>query len=193
MTCGIVGVGAIGSRLAQTAAGLGMSVLGLTRRPESLPPGVRPATREALFASADIIVLCCPLTDETRGLANADMINSMKPGAILINVSRGPVVQTAALLDALRRGVLLNDGPTRGARVRRLDAAPDWLWPRDPPIRVRKTVPDAWLELSITEGRNRQVRRMTAAIGHPTLRLVRIAIGNEALGALRPGSWEPRG
>jgi len=106
MTCGIVGVGAIGSRLAQTAAGLGMSVLGLTRRPESLPPGVRPATREALFANADIIVLCCPLTDETRGLANADMINSMKPGAILINVSRGPVVQTAALLDALRRGHL---------------------------------------------------------------------------------------
>ncbi|OZI48749.1 NAD(P)-dependent oxidoreductase [Bordetella genomosp. 4] len=106
MTCGIVGVGAIGSRLAQTAAGLGMSVLGLTRRPESLPPGVQPATREALFANADIIVLCCPLTDETRGLANADMINSMKPGAILINVSRGPVVQTAALLDALRRGHL---------------------------------------------------------------------------------------
>src|SRR5690606_2798647 len=87
MTCGIVGVGAIGGRLAQTAAGLGMSVLGLTRRPESLPPGVQPATREALFANADIIVLCCPLTDETRGLANADMINSMKPGAILINVS----------------------------------------------------------------------------------------------------------
>ncbi|CAM4099678.1 NAD(P)-dependent oxidoreductase [Bordetella muralis] len=106
MTCGIVGVGAIGSRLAQAAAGLGMSVLGLTRRPESLPPGVQPATREALFANADIIVLCCPLTDETRGLANADMINSMKPGAILINVSRGPVVQTAALLDALRRGHL---------------------------------------------------------------------------------------
>lgn len=106
MTCGIVGVGAIGSRLAQAAAGLGMSVLGLTRRPESLPPGVLPATREALFANADIIVLCCPLTDETRGLANADMINSMKPGAILINVSRGPVVQTVALLDALRRGHL---------------------------------------------------------------------------------------
>ena len=106
MTCGIVGVGAIGRRLAQAAAGLGMSVLGLTRRPESLPPGVQPATRETLFANADIIVLCCPLTDETQGLANADMINSMKPGAILINVSRGPVVQTAALLDALRRGHL---------------------------------------------------------------------------------------
>ena len=106
MTCGIVGVGAIGSRLAQAAAGLGMSVLGLTRRPESLPPGIRPATREALFANADIVVLCCPLTDETRGLANADMINSMKPGAILINVSRGPVVDAPALLDALRRGHL---------------------------------------------------------------------------------------
>lgn len=106
MTCGIVGVGAIGTRLAQAAAGLGMSVLGLTRRPDSLPPGVRPATRQTLFANADIIVLCCPLTDETRGLANAAMINSMKPGALLINVSRGPVVETAALLDALRRGHL---------------------------------------------------------------------------------------
>ena len=104
LVCGIVGVGAIGSRLAQAAAGLGMTVHGLTRRPESLPPGIQPATREALFARADIIVLCCPLTDATRGLVSAEMINLMKPGAILINVSRGPVVDTSALLNALCRG-----------------------------------------------------------------------------------------
>jgi 23S rRNA pseudouridine2457 synthase len=66
------------------------------------------------------------------------------------------------------------------------------LWPRDPPVRFRKTVPDAWLELSIREGRNRQVRRMTAAVGLPTLRLVRVAIGEWRLGELRPGEWSER-
>jgi 23S rRNA pseudouridine2457 synthase len=88
----------------------------------------------------------------------------------------------------LRDGVLLNDGPTRPAEVRRLDPAPQ-LWPRDPPVRVRKTVPDAWLELQITEGRNRQVRRMTASVGLPTLRLIRVAIGDWTLDALAPGQW----
>ncbi|CAE1132798.1 23S rRNA pseudouridine2457 synthase [Xanthomonas campestris] len=93
-----------------------------------------------------------------------------------------------AHLQALRDGVLLNDGPTRPAKVRRLDPAPD-LWPRDPPVRARKTVPDAWLELQITEGRNRQVRRMTASVGLPTLRLIRVAIGDWRLDALAPGQW----
>ncbi|KHL52479.1 pseudouridine synthase [Xanthomonas cannabis] len=93
-----------------------------------------------------------------------------------------------AQLQALRQGVLLNDGPTRPAQVRRLDPAPV-LWPRDPPVRVRKTVPDAWLELQISEGRNRQVRRMTAAVGLPTLRLVRAAIGQWTLDTLSPGQW----
>ena len=91
-------------------------------------------------------------------------------------------------LARLRDGVELRDGPTRPARVRLLDAAPP-LWPRDPPVRVRKTVPDAWLELAISEGRNRQVRRMTAAVGLPTLRLVRVAIGGAALESLVPGTW----
>ncbi len=91
-------------------------------------------------------------------------------------------------LDALRRGVVLNDGPTRPADVRRLDGAPT-LWPRDPPVRFRKTVPDAWLEVRISEGRNRQVRRMTAAVGLPTLRLVRMAMGDVALDDLAPGQW----
>lgn len=93
-----------------------------------------------------------------------------------------------AQLDALRRGVVLNDGPTRPAEVRRLDADPA-LWPRDPPVRFRKTVPDTWLEVRIGEGRNRQVRRMTAAVGLPTLRLVRVAMGEVALAGLAPGRW----
>jgi 23S rRNA pseudouridine2457 synthase len=90
-------------------------------------------------------------------------------------------------LQALRDGVTLNDGPTLPAQARVID--PPALWPRVPPVRFRKTVPDAWLEVSITEGRNRQVRRMTAAVGLPTLRLVRMSIGEVALDGLAPGQW----
>ena len=90
-------------------------------------------------------------------------------------------------LRALRKGVLLNDGPTLPAQARLLDAPPDWLWLRDPPVRFRKSVPDAWIELTIHEGRNRQVRRMTAAVGLPTLRLIRTRIGDVALDGLAPG------
>lgn len=93
-------------------------------------------------------------------------------------------------LRALREGVLLKDGPTRPAAARLLDVPP-CLPPRDPPIRHRKSVPDAWVELVLTEGRNRQVRRMTAAVGHPTLRLVRAAVGELRLTelGLDPGEW----
>jgi 23S rRNA pseudouridine2457 synthase len=94
----------------------------------------------------------------------------------------------AAQLSALRAGVVLNDGLTRPAEVRLLGTAPA-LWERHPPVRYRKTVPDAWLEVVITEGRNRQVRRMTAAVGLPTLRLVRAAIGGIGLAGLAPGEW----
>ena len=83
---------------------------------------------------------------------------------------------------------MLSDGPTRPCVVERVDGEPD-LPPRDPPIRFRKSVPTTWLRLTLTEGRNRQVRRMTAAIGHPTLRLVRAAIGDLALGDLAVGDW----
>lgn len=91
-------------------------------------------------------------------------------------------------LDALRRGVTLRDGPTRPARVRRI-APPAALWERDPPIRVRKSVPDSWIELRLREGRNRQVRRMTAHVGHPTLRLIRWQVGDWRLDGLAPGAW----
>ena len=92
-------------------------------------------------------------------------------------------------LQRLRSGVLLSDGPTLPAEVRRLQAPPA-LPPREPPIRVRRHIPDGWIELTIREGRNRQVRRMTAAVGHPTLRLVRVAIGAYTLEGLEPGQWE---
>ena len=92
-------------------------------------------------------------------------------------------------LEALRRGVELNDGPTLPAQARRIDAPA--LWPRDPPVRFRKAIPDAWLELTIREGRNRQVRRMTAAVGLPTLRLVRAGVGEVGLEGLAPGQWRP--
>ena len=98
-------------------------------------------------------------------------------------------VPTEAKLVQLRKGIQLNDGPTRPAGVRLLDRAPGWLWSREPPVRFRKSVPDAWIELTISEGRNRQVRRMTAAVGLPTLRLIRMQIGDYALDALTPGEY----
>ena len=91
-------------------------------------------------------------------------------------------------LAALRRGVQLNDGMTLPAQTDIIEPPPT-LWERDPPIRVRQSIPTAWLALSIREGRNRQVRRMTAAVGHPTLRLVRAAIGPYSLEGLAPGTW----
>ncbi|MFN0252969.1 MAG: pseudouridine synthase [Kofleriaceae bacterium] len=91
-------------------------------------------------------------------------------------------------LAKLRTGVALSDGPTLPAEVKAIEP-PAWIWPRVPPVRFRKTVPDCWLELIIREGRNRQVRRMTASVGLPTLRLVRVAIGTHHLDGLLPGQW----
>jgi 23S rRNA pseudouridine2457 synthase len=106
----------------------------------------------------------------------------------LAQVERIPDEKALALL---RRGVKLKDGMTAPAGARLVEQ-PDWLWPREPPIRHRLNVPTAWLEIKLAEGRNRQVRRMTAAVGHPTLRLVRVSIGQWSLDGLRPGKWEVR-
>ncbi len=97
-------------------------------------------------------------------------------------------IPAAAAMEHLRRGVKVQDYTTRPAKVRVLETEPS-LAPRDPPVRFRKSIPTSWIELTLTEGKNRQVRRMTAAVGFPTLRLVRVAIGNLRLGDLAPGQW----
>lgn len=145
-----------------------------------LPPGVYPAGRldhdsEGLLLLTDDGALAHRITDPRHKLRKT----------YLVQVEGAP---DDAQLQALRDGVQLNDGRTRPAHARQLESPPS-LWPRDPPVRFRKTVADAWLELQIGEGRNRQVRRMTAAVGLPTLRLVRVAIGEWQLQALQPGEW----
>ncbi|MCK7593438.1 pseudouridine synthase [Pseudomarimonas salicorniae] len=144
-----------------------------------LPPDVYPAGRldfdsEGLLLLTDDGALAHRLTDPRH----------KQPKTYWVQVEGEP---DNAQLEALRRGVQLKDGPTRPASIERID--PPSLWPRDPPVRYRKSVPDAWLAISLTEGRNRQVRRMTAAVGLPTLRLVRVSIGSHALGGLQPGQW----
>lgn len=96
-------------------------------------------------------------------------------------------IPDTAQLQQLRAGPPLKDGPTRPAEVELIDEPA--LWPRNPPVRFRQQIPTSWLQITIREGRNRQVRRMTAAVGLPTLRLVRVAIGDWQLGDLQPGEW----
>jgi pseudouridine synthase len=125
------------------------------------------------------------LTDSARLKTRLTDPKFEHPKTYLVQVERIP---DEAVLQRLRSGVELKDGKTRPALVERLETAPD-IPERPVPIRYRKNVPDCWIKLTITEGRNRQVRRMTAAVGHPTLRLVRWAIGTITLEGLQPGEW----
>ncbi|MFK7875391.1 MAG: rRNA large subunit pseudouridine synthase E [Paracoccaceae bacterium] len=143
-------------------------------------PNVYPAGR--LDRDSEGLLL---LTDDGRLQARIAHPKFKKPKTYLAQIEGVP---DAAALKALQSGVTLKDGRTRPALVRKIDP-PDWVWPRDPPIRVRKSVPDCWIELTLTEGRNRQVRRMTAHVGHPTLRLIRWSIGDWTLQGLAPGSY----
>ena len=142
-------------------------------------PGVYPAGRLDLDSEGLLL-----LTDDGRLQSRIADPRFKLPKAYLIQVE-GDVAEGS--LAALRQGVRLKDGPTLPAEAERI-ADPE-LWPRDPPVRFRKTVPDCWIKLTIREGRNRQVRRMTAAVGHPTLRLVRWAIGDWTLDGLEQGTW----
>lgn len=146
-----------------------------------LPSGVYAAGRLD-FDSEGLLLL----SDDGVRIAQISSPKFKWPKTYLVQVEGDPDEDA---LSALRAGVQLNDGPTGPAQVQRLRAEPDWLWPRDPPIRMRKNVPDAFLEITLREGRNRQVRRMTAAVGLPTLRLVRISIGPYRLDGLQPGTW----
>ena len=125
------------------------------------------------------------LTDNGRLQAQISNPKNKTPKTYWAQVEKIPDEDA---LEALRRGVRLKDGVTAPAQVERIDPPAD-LWPRTPPIRVRKSVPDCWLTITVTEGRNRQVRRMTAAVGHPTLRLIRYKIGNWTIDGLQSGEW----
>ncbi len=127
------------------------------------------------------------LTDDRLLKARLAEPRHETPKTYLVQVEGTPSV---ASLTRLERGITLKDGPTRPARIQLLARAPGWLWKRIPPVAPRKGKPTTWLEITITEGRNRQVRRMTAAVGLPTLRLIRTRVGPYELGSLKPGERE---
>jgi 23S rRNA pseudouridine2457 synthase len=142
-------------------------------------PGVYPAGR--LDRDSEGLLL---LTDDGRLQARIADPKFKLPKTYLVQVEGEP---DEAALELLRTGVRLKDGLTRPAQVERIDEPA--LWARHPPIRYRASIPDCWLRLVIREGRNRQVRRMTAAVGHPTLRLVRWSIGDWSVAGIPPGEW----
>jgi 23S rRNA pseudouridine2457 synthase len=142
-------------------------------------PGVYPAGRLDLDSEGLLL-----LTDDGRLQARIANPRFKTPKTYLVQVEGDPQPDTLA---QLRRGVMLKDGMTLPAEAGLIET-PE-LWQRDPPVRFRKTVPDRWISLTIREGKNRQVRRMTAAVGHPTLRLVRWRIGDWSINDLAPGEW----
>lgn len=142
-------------------------------------PGIYPAGR--LDRDSEGLLL---LTDDGRLQARIADPRFKLPKTYLVQVEGEP---DEAALQALRKGVMLKDGMARPAEAERIDDPR--LWSRDPPVRFRKSVPDTWLRLTIREGRNRQVRRMTAAVGYPTLRLVRWRVGDWTLDGLASGEW----
>ncbi len=144
-------------------------------------PGVYPAGR--LDRDSEGLIL---LTDNGKLQAQISDPKHKMAKTYWVQVEGEPDM---AAFTALRDGVELKDGLTRPAKVRQIDEPKD-LWPRTPPIRERKTVPDSWIELTIREGKNRQVRRMTAAVGLPTLRLIRFRIGDWTLEGLKTGQWD---
>ena len=144
------------------------------RAPDVYPAGRLDFDSEGLVVLTDDGALAHRLTDPRHKLGKT----------YVVQVEGTPDESSVA---RLRAGVVLNDGPTLPADAEILPHEPEWLWPRDPPARFRKTVPDAWIRLTIREGRNRQVRRMTAAVGLPTLRLIRVGVGEHVLGNLAPG------
>ena len=154
-----------------------------TKRPTlsgfGLPKGVYAAGR--LDRDSEGLLV---LTDDGKLQAHIASPRAKTEKTYLVQVEGAPSDDD---LEPLRRGVVLKDGKTRPAKVRLIE--PPDVWDRDPPVRIRKTVPDQWIEVIISEGRNRQVRRMTAAIGFPTLRLIRWRVGDWSVEGLAPGEW----
>jgi 23S rRNA pseudouridine2457 synthase len=142
-------------------------------------PGVYPAGRLDLDSEGLML-----LTDDGRLQARITEPRHKMPKCYLVQVEGEP---DEAALASMRKGVTLKDGPTLPAQAERITEPA--LWPRNPPIRMRKSIPDSWIKLTIHEGKNRQVRRMTAAVGCPTLRLIRWSIGDWTVEGLLPGEW----
>ena len=144
-------------------------------------PGVYPAGR--LDYDSEGLIL---LTDDGKLQAKISHPKAGTPKTYWAQVEGAPAQEQ---LNRLVSGVKLKDGVARAVSARQIDE-PSKLWPRDPPIRYRASIPDSWIEIVLTEGRNRQVRRMTAAVGLPTLRLIRFSVGNWSVEGLNPGEWK---
>ena len=146
-----------------------------------------------LATPAAVLVIICIMIFTLNKLLFQPVIRTLDNRKEIIAKSQKRVVQVEGeindtAINTLEKGVKLKDGITKPATVKKIEE-PSWLWTRSPPIRVRKNIPTSWIELSIIEGKNRQVRRMTASVGFPTLRLIRTSIDQWNLGNLSSGSY----